>query len=173
MAMSASVKFILCTIALSITLAGSISHAGTKTSIGEATRSILSAAYDPFASKAETESGENASCISSVVYGLRAIGFKCSYKDFKVYQHEFGQHALLLELGKTRFNKVGLILFNSTHFVSLYEDINDNWVVDKNDTIIHAFFHPVRITTLAEWLENDPIRPIRYLDLSQGIQCPE
>jgi len=87
--------------------------------------------------------------------------------------HMLQKQALTLVLGKTRFSKVGLIIFNRTHFTSLYEDVNSNGVVDEHDTIIHAFFHPVKITTLAEWLENDPIRPISYLDLAHGIKCSE
>ena len=163
--MFASVKYILCSIVLSAILSLSAAQAGTKTSIGIATENIIDAAYNPFSSKEDTESGVKASCVSAVIYGLRAIGFPCRYRDFKVYSSELEKQANLLKIGKTDFDAVGVILFSKAHFASLYEDVNDNGLIDEDDKIIHAYFHPVKITTLAEWLNNDPYRPIYFVSL--------
>lgn len=170
---SALRKYFLLTIALNFLFFINILQAGTKTEIGQATEAILGAPYGPFATQEETETHIKASCISSVIYGLRAIGFKCPYRDFKVYYRVLSKEAGNLELGKTKMDSMGLVLFNGRHFALLYEDVNDDGVIDSQDKIIHALFHPVKISTLAEWLEKDPARPIRYIYLSNGIPCPQ
>jgi hypothetical protein len=142
------------------------------TDIGQAAYSIRFAKYDVFANGRDTETGLKTSCISSVVYGLRKVGFECDYKDFKAYYSHFSKQASILELGKTKISNKGLILFNRTHFAILFSDKNHNKVIDINDQIIHAYFRQLDVGSLADWLNNDPIRPIYYVDLENGVSCP-
>ena len=143
-----------------------------ETLLGGATKAILGAEYDAFATSSTTEEGKKASCVSSVIYGLRASGHKCEYRDFKAYQRALRGQAKTLIFGKTPSSKEGLVIFNGTHFTNYFEDSNQNGVVDMDDKIIHAYFHPVAITTIRDWLQKDPIRPLLYIDVSRGIICP-
>ena len=97
----------------------SSTHAATK--LGVAIENILNVKYAPFATGEETKSKRGASCISTIVYGIQALGFQCSYKDFKAYQKTFNQTANNLVLGVTKFDSKGLVLFSRAHFVALYD----------------------------------------------------
>jgi hypothetical protein len=170
--MCASQKYILYLIAISVLLSGSALAGDAQTSLGAEIAVIRSVSYGPFAKGVETETGEKASCISVVIYGLRKMGFDCPYKDFKKYFGNLVKQASILEIGKTKISSKGLILFNRTHFVAFYRDKNENGVVDLDDEIIHAYFSPVDVTTLTDWLQRDSNRPIYYIDLDQGVTCP-
>lgn len=142
------------------------------TEIGTAIESILHVPYAPFASKEDTIEKQAASCVSTVVYGLQAIGYQCPYQNFKAYQSIFNNQSSPLKFGKTKFDEKGLILFSRAHFAALYEDINSNGVIDESDTIIHSLFGPVTVTSISEWLSQDLMRPIKYLRLTPNLQCP-
>lgn len=145
----------------------------TETLTGSLTEQILGAGYNPFASSDQTEAGSAASCISTIVYGLRKAGYQCPYRNFRVYQRKFRDQAEILELGVTKVNDRGLVLFDRSHFTQFYEDVNGNGVVDEDDTVIHAYFHPVSITKIRDWLNKDRIRPLFYIDLTKGFACPK
>ncbi len=171
--MSASRNSILCSIVFSLLCSGTGASAEAgPTRIGREIAAIRGAAYDAFANKDETESGAKASCISMVVFGLRRLGLDCGYRDFKVYYKALVKQASVLEPGKTRTSARGLVFFTRAHFAALYSDRDGNGVVDREDEIIHAYFSPVQVTTLAAWLERDPGRPVYYIDLEQAFSCP-
>lgn len=165
----ASVKSFLFIIAVSLS---NSSYCSEKTKIGEAIEPLLNVEYFPFASKNETINLERASCISTIVYGLQALGLDCIYKDFKVYREALYKDSPTLELGKTKFHSTGKILISRTHFSALYEDTNKNGLIDLNDTIIHAFFEPVKITSIDEWLKKDITGPIKHVSVNENIECP-
>jgi len=166
------VRYILCLIALSPALIYDSRSLNAETKVGQIATSLIDVAYHPFANKTDTESKHSASCISTVVFSLRRLGFNCAYKDFKVYQQYFKSQSSLLKVGYTKSNKKGLILFNNSHFAIYYKDENSDGRIDVDDLIIHARFHPVKITKIKEWLIHDPIRPIRVVDLTKNILCP-
>ena len=171
--MSALLKSTLCLIAINAIINNGFVHAESNpTLIGENIASIMPSTYDAFAKSRETESGEKVSCISAVIFGLRKTGFQCEYNDFKAYFSTLVTQASVFETGKTRVSKKGLILFNRTHFVALYRDTNENGVVDVEDEIIHAYFSPLVVTTIGEWLDRDISRPVYYINLDDGIVCP-
>jgi len=171
--MSASLKSTLCLIAINAIINSGFVHAESNpTMIGENIASIMPSTYDAFAKSRETESGEKVSCISAVIFGLRKTGYQCEYNDFKAYFSTLVKQAAVFEAGKTRMSKKGLILFNRTHFVALYRDKNENGVVDIEDEIIHAYFSPLNVTTIGDWLERDISRPVYYINLDDGIVCP-
>jgi hypothetical protein len=140
--------------------------------IGGNIAAIMPSTYDAFAKSRDTESGKSVSCISAVIFGLRKSGFQCEYYDFKAYFNALIKQASVLEMGKTRVSKKGLVLFNRTHFVALYRDANENGVVDIADEIIHAYFSPLEVSTIGDWLDRDINRPVYYLNLDDGIICP-
>ncbi len=171
--MSALLKSTLCSIAISAAINGGVGFSQTKpTMIGENIAAIMPSTYDAFAKSYETESGEKVSCISAVIFGLRRTGFQCEYNDFKVYFNTLVKQASVLKIGKTRVGKKGLVLFNRTHFVAFYRDANENGVVDIEDEIIHAYFSPLEVSTIGDWLDRDIDRPVYYLNLDDGIICP-
>ena len=163
-------KSILFTIAASIFIAN---HAIAKTQLGLAIEDILNVDYSAFATESDTQKKQGASCISSVVYGLKQLDFECSYQNFRIYKNFFKSSSQPLILGGTPFDKRGLILYSPAHFAALYEDTNNNQVVDENDTIIHAYFHPVKITTIREWLEQDVMTPVKFVKLDSSLNCPK
>ncbi len=171
--MSALLKSTLCLIAINTIINSGIVHAESNpTMIGENLASIMPSTYDAFAKGRDTESGKKVSCISAVIFGLRKTGFQCEYDDFKAYFNTLAKQASVLEIGKTRVGKKGLVLFNRTHFVAFYRDANENGVVDTEDEIIHAYFSPLSITSIGDWFDRDIKRPVYYINLDDGIICP-
>jgi hypothetical protein len=171
--MSALLKSTLYLIATSVIISSGFAYSqNSPTMIGENIASIMPSTYDAFAKSYETESGAKVSCISAVIYGLRKTGFQCEYNDFKAYFSTLVKQASVFEAGKTKVSKRGLVLFNRTHFVALYRDTNENGVVDIEDEIIHAYFSPLVVTTIGDWLDKDINRPVYYINLDDGIVCP-
>lgn len=166
------VRFFRYLIAVSIVISFSSQAVERKTIIGANLEALLGVPYDAFSGKAQTESGQSASCISVVAYGLRSLGYSCDYTGFRKYFDNMSQKAEAVLIGVTKFPSNGAIIFDHQHFTVTYSDRNTNNVIDGEDEIIHAPFGPVLVSTINEWLSNHS-RQIFYVPIEANMPCPQ
>ncbi len=166
-------RFIRFTTLVSMAVQGvSAAHAGTVFPSGLAMEPLIGIPYKLFTYQSETDSLKAANCLTSTLFALRRVGYSCPTMNFNQAMSYWRPRAQTLRLGETQVTENGALLFTKEHFLLLYSDQNENGVIDAEDQVIHAYFKPVQITTIKEWLKNIRPQEIRYIPLNKKFSCP-
>lgn len=160
--------FILLLLGLLSTLA-----AAAPTASGQAMQQLSDIPYQLYASQSKTERREALNCASAVIAALRDSGLSCSGLTFHQARSWWLPKAALLQPGKTPFPPGGALLITREHLALLYEDTDGNGLIDGDDLIIHAYYQPVTVESLARWRRNSPPYPLYYLPLDATFSCPD
>lgn len=139
---------------------------------GQAMEPLIGVPYKLYARQKETEVLGALNCFTSVVFALRRSGYACPDMSFRQGLAYWWPQAKALRPGKTPLSGKGALLLSRTHFLLVHTDSNDNGLVDREDRVIHAYFRPVEISTLAAWMEEWQGGEIRYLALDDSFVCP-
>ena len=164
-------KFIRCIPLASLAVSPTV-FGETSMPSGQAMESLIGVPYKLYARQQETEASRALNCFTSVVYALRRSGYVCPDMSFRQGLAYWWPQAKALRFGETPLSGKGALLLSRTHFLLLHSDSNDNGRVDRADRVIHAYFRPVEISTLAAWMEERQGGEIRYLALDDSFACP-
>lgn len=166
-------KFIRFTTVVSMMALGVDSlSASTAFPSGLAMEPLIGIPYKLFSYQRETDSSKAVNCITSVLFALRRLGYSCPSMNFNQAMAYWSPHAQSLRLGETPVTGKGVLLFTKEHFLLFYSDQNKNRIIDSDDRVIHAYFSPVQITTIKDWMKNSRPQEIQYIPINDEFSCP-
>ena len=151
----------------------SIPAAAAPTASGQAMQTLASIPYQLYATQAQTERRQALNCASAVIDALRRSGYPCPPLTFHQARTWWLPRASLLQPGKTPFPPGGALLITREHLALLYEDTDKNNLINNHDLIIHAYYRPVTVESLARWRQDSPPHPLYYVPLDALFSCPD
>ena len=133
---------------------------------------LIGVPYQLYARQPETEQFRALNCFTAMIHALRRSGYRCPDLSFKQGWAYWWPQARVLRLGETPVSGKGALLLTRTHFLLMYADQNGDGLIDGDDRVIHAYYRPVEVSTLAEWMQANRPGEIRYLPLDESLACP-
>ena len=149
----------------------SASAAESATPSGQAMEALIGVPYALFARQRDTEAYRSLNCFTAAMYALRRAGYRCPAKNFKQGWAFWWPRAQPLRLGESTLGQRGALMLTRSHVLLLHADRNGDGRIDGGDTIIHAYFRPVAVETLADWLRAASPGEIRVLPLDEALDC--
>lgn len=146
-------------------------QAGESYPVATTMRTLFAVPYRLYARSADTEQQLALNCFTAVLYALRREFPGCSILDIRQAQAYWWPRSRPLRLGESRIGPRGALLLSRAHFLLLEADSNGNGVIDGGDPVIHAYFRPLEINSIDDWLVESGRPPVRYLPLDENFPC--
>ena len=147
-------------------------QAAPPTAAGAAMSPLQGLPYRLYARQSDTDARQAVNCLTAVVFALRRLGHACpSMTPYQALTY-WRPRAQPLRLGQTPIEGEGVLIFTHEHFLLFYADRDDNGMVDAHDDVIHAYYRPVTIDRLGEWLRQSPTRQVWSIPIDGHFACP-
>jgi len=147
-------------------------QAAPPTAAGAAMSPLQGLPYRLYARQADTDARQAVNCLTAVVFALQGLGHACpSMTPYQALTY-WRPRAQPLRLGQTLVDGAGLLLFTREHFLLFHADIDDNGTVDAQDEVIHAYYRPVAIERLGDWLRQSRTQQVWSIPIDGRFACP-